>query len=202
DANDDGEARIPNGHDEDSPTRPLPTAPIACRILYDHVSLLQQAHTPELDPTSFQWSWSCDGRNPDGNRCGNVSGIDTVHYHCVYCSDRDFCADCLGRLRDPASGVRITACSPRHKWLRVPKLGSDFYVGMRAENVRIPHGVRTVGGDDKVLEILYDEGSEGEQEVVSVEAWRKKLEREWGVMEEMEMEEAEAETEPTSANPA
>ncbi|KAJ7764439.1 hypothetical protein B0H14DRAFT_371048 [Mycena olivaceomarginata] len=178
----DREARKSGGHGEGEPAVPDSKTATAHRLLYSRLSSLQQAYTPKIGTTGFQWSWSCDGHTPDGKRCRNKTDFEREFYHCIYCSNRDFCGDCLKRLRDPKS-CEGTACSPKHRWLIIPPPGADWYVGLRAKSVKVPRKVRAVEDDEMVLEICYDE-DEGQD--VMVEEWKEKLAREWDIsLEEM-----------------
>jgi hypothetical protein len=150
----------------------------AHHLLHTRLSVLQLTHTPELNTAAFQWQWSCDGYTPDGKRCSNITDFENPFYHCMYCRNRDFCGACLVRLRTPSSGAKITVCSSKHRWLRIPRQGSDMFVGLGAKGVRVPR-VRPVEGDDHVLEFIYDEDGEGVE--VTVEAWRVDLAKEWEI---------------------
>jgi hypothetical protein len=171
------EARKSEDHGEGEQAVPDSKTATAHRLLHSRLSALQQTHTPEINTGAFQWYRGCDGHTPDGKRCENKADFKREFYHCIYCSNRDFCGDCLKRLRDP-SCVEITACSPKHRWLIIPPQGEDLYVGWRAKSVKVPRNVRAVEGDDMVLEICYAE--DGGQEVV-LEEWKEKLAREWDI---------------------
>ncbi|KAI1376576.1 hypothetical protein F4677DRAFT_418942 [Hypoxylon crocopeplum] len=147
-------------------------------LLHSRLSTLQQTHSPQIDSTVIQWCWTCDGRTPDGKHCENKSDFGIEFYHCMYCSNRDFCGDCLARLRAPDSGARITACSATHRWLRVPPQGDAMYVGLRAKTAPVPKEVRPMEDDESILEICYDENGGRE---ITVEAWKEALAREWDI---------------------
>ncbi|KIW70784.1 hypothetical protein PV04_03025 [Phialophora macrospora] len=135
-----------------------------------------------VDTDTFQLHWTCDGRDADGKRCENKADFDHEFYHCTYCSNRDFCHDCLARLRAPDSDIR--ACSAKHRWLRIPRQGEDMYVGTKAKSVPVPTKVQAVAGDERILEISYD----GHKEI-AVEAWKETLAREWDIsLEEIKKE--------------
>ncbi|KAJ6504135.1 hypothetical protein C8R47DRAFT_178200 [Mycena vitilis] len=148
---------------------------IAINMLHAHICALQQTHTPQIDESACLF-WSCDGLMPDGEQCKNLADFNNVLYHCIYCWNRDFCWDCLERLRKPDSGADIMICSASHQWIRIPQLGGDVYVGQWAESARMPSAVRPVEGNDHILEIVYD----AEGQMVTVEAWKEALTREWG----------------------
>ncbi|KAJ6534643.1 hypothetical protein DFH09DRAFT_119464 [Mycena vulgaris] len=173
----DREARKSEGHGEGEPTVPDSKTATAHRLLHSRLSALQQTHTPKINTMAIPWAWSCDGHTLDGKRCENKTDFEREFYHCIYCSNRDFCGDCLKRVRDPKSSVGITACSPKHRWFIIPLQGGDLYVGSRAKCVKVPK-VRAVEGDEMVLEICY--AGDGGQEVM-VEEWKEKLAREWDI---------------------
>ncbi|KAJ7200371.1 hypothetical protein GGX14DRAFT_372220, partial [Mycena pura] len=175
----DREARKSGGHGEGEPAVPDSKTATAHRLLHSRLSALQQTHTPNINTTTaLQWRWTCDGRTPDGKWCRNESDFERVFYHCIYCSNRDFCGDCFDRLRNPDSCMEITACSPKHRWLIVPPHGGDLYVGWRTKSIKVPRKVRAVEGEEMLLEICYDE--DGVQDVM-VEEWKKMLAREWDI---------------------
>ncbi|KAI1767301.1 hypothetical protein GGR53DRAFT_463602 [Hypoxylon sp. FL1150] len=148
-------------------------------LLHARLSALQQKHTPKVDTDAMQWFWTCDGRTPDGRHCENRSRISGDFYHCVYCSNKDFCGDCLARLRNPTdTGAEVTACSASHRWLLVPSATRPMYVGLRAKTVRAPKEVRPREGDEGILEVVFDE--DGGREI-SVEDWKEALAKEWGI---------------------
>ena len=65
----------------------------ALSFLLSHISL--------IDHSSSQWIWGCDGRTPDGKRCPNELEFKSPFYQRTFCSNRDFCGDCMARLRAP-----------------------------------------------------------------------------------------------------
>ncbi|KAI1205040.1 uncharacterized protein F4807DRAFT_444317 [Annulohypoxylon truncatum] len=155
----------------------------ALNLLRSRLSALQQGYSPETDS---QWGWSCDGRTIDGKHCENKTSFEREMYHCIYCTSRDFCGDCLARLRARNSGAGITACSAEHRWLRIPHWGDAMYVGPKAESVRMPKGVRPTKDDERILEVFY--GEDGGEEI-AVEAWKEALAQEWGIsLEEIRKE--------------
>lgn len=156
-----------------------PVTTQAHRLLQSRLSELQQKHTPEIDPRSLPWCWTCDGRTPDGAECGNDANFDREFYHCVYCTNKDFCGDCLAELRNPKSTVEIAECSANHKWLHIPPQGADIYVGQRAKSVRVPVDVRPLNEDKQILRIYYAEDGGGEE--ITVEAWKERLTKEWDI---------------------
>ncbi|RFU74301.1 hypothetical protein TARUN_7928 [Trichoderma arundinaceum] len=167
-----------DGKDE-KPSVPEVVAAHAHRLLQARLSALQKTHTPTLDDQAVSWRWFCNGRTPDGKECENRANFETEFYHCIYCSDVDFCSDCFARLRDPVAGVGITECSPKHKWLETPRQGDEMYVNPRTGRVRLPIDVRALDGDDKVLRAYYAEDGSGEE--MTIEAWKEGLAREWGI---------------------
>ncbi|KAI1100300.1 hypothetical protein F4804DRAFT_319299 [Jackrogersella minutella] len=155
-------------------------------ILDFRISSLQQLHSPQIDTSALQWSWTCDGLTPDGKHCEKRTTFGQESYTCIYCSNRDFCGDCLARLRDPNTDGRIMACSAKHRWLRNPRGGGDMYVGSKAKTVRFPKEVRPTKDDENILEICYDE--DGSREI-TVEAWKEALAKEWNIsLEEIKEE--------------
>ncbi|KAI1411841.1 hypothetical protein F5Y13DRAFT_200538 [Hypoxylon sp. FL1857] len=155
-------------------------------LIQSRLAALQQTHSPQIDNTVLQWYWSCDGRTADGHKCPNIADIGREFYHCMYCSNQDFCSSCLARLRDPRSGMQITACSAKHAWLRIPPQGGPTYVGQKAKSVLVPREVRPTPGDEDIYEICYDE--DGAKEI-SVQAWKEALARDWGISLEEIMDE-------------
>ncbi|KAI1085491.1 hypothetical protein F5B20DRAFT_5575 [Whalleya microplaca] len=149
-------------------------------LLDSRLSTLQRIHSPKIDMEDLH-PWFCDGRTPDGRRCENITNFGDEFYHCIYCDDRDFCGGCFARLRDPIYATGITACSAKHRWLRMPPQGGPMYVGSQAKSVRLPREVRPTKDDECVLEICYDENG-GEE--ITVEAWKEALAREWGISPE------------------
>ncbi|KAJ6475541.1 hypothetical protein C8R45DRAFT_1159682 [Mycena sanguinolenta] len=173
----DREARESEGHGEGEPAGPESKIATAHRLLQDRLSNLHRMHTPQFNAMALH-PWTCDGHTPDGKRCENITDFEKEFYHCIFCSNQDFCRDCLKRLRDPKSSVEIMACSPKHQWFIIPPQGGDFYVGPRAKSLKVPRKVRAVEGDEMVLEICFAE--DGHQEVM-VKEWKEKLAKEWGI---------------------
>lgn len=145
----------------------------------NRLSALQRAHAADLNKSRIRATRVCDGRLPDGRRCDFKADFHSDLFHCIYCVDKNFCGDCLRRLRDPQDSVVITACSSHHRWLRIPPLGRDMYVGPRAKTVRIPSEVRALESDEKILEVLYAEEGEGQE--ITVEEWKAVLAKEWDI---------------------
>jgi len=161
---------------EGEPTVPdLETASVYS-LLHSRLSALQETHTPKINTEVF---WACDGCASDSKHCETEASFEREFYHCVYCSNRDFCGDCLARLRAPDSNAQIMTCSAKHRWLRMPPWGRDIYVGLRAKSAWVPKEVRTVEGDESILEICY--GENGCREEIMVEAWKEVLAREWDI---------------------
>ncbi|ROV93591.1 hypothetical protein VMCG_08093 [Cytospora schulzeri] len=178
----DNETKESVGHIDDEPTVPVPQVAIAHRLLHTRLSALQQKHTPKVDvPRSSRF---CDGRTADGKHCKNRADFENDFYHCIYCSNRDFCGDCLKRLCDPKSCTDITACNSKHRWLKIPPLGRDMYVGLWAKSVQVPSEVRPMNGDRRVLEICYAKDGIGQD--VTVEAWKQAIAKEWDISLETE----------------
>ncbi|KAI1138512.1 hypothetical protein F5Y05DRAFT_42402 [Hypoxylon sp. FL0543] len=150
--------------------------PFAHNLILSRVSTLEQMHSLKLDLYNIQWLWSCDGFNSDGKKCKKESGFGDVFYHCVYCSNKDFCEDCLAELRAPDSGT--STCSAKHRWLRLPPHGAPTYVSTKAKSVRVPREVKLREDDESILEVCYDE--DGGREV-TVEAWKEAVAREWDI---------------------
>ncbi|KAI0479393.1 hypothetical protein GGR56DRAFT_634769 [Xylariaceae sp. FL0804] len=202
--------RPPSAGEEEEEALPLSLssriAAAAHRHLERILSDLLSTHPGEsgIDPDAVAGAtWACDGRAVDGTPCGQAYWT-TEHMHrCLYCHDTDLCGDCLARLR--ASGdsgesdgrgtgrrgraVGFTACSPRHRWLRLPPMGSDTYAGPRAKSVALPTAVRPVAAaegegevDDGILEVCYD--AAGARETTTVDAWKRALAREWNMSPE------------------
>lgn len=178
-AGDDGEAKKSEGRSNGESNHPGSTTAAAQRFFQSRLSALQQTHTPNIDTDALVFGWTCDGRTPDGKKCENQTDFERSLYHCIYCSNRDFCGDCLRRLRDPKSCAEITACSTQHRWLRIPPQGGDMYGGFRAESVRVPCEVKPLEGDEDILE-AHHAADEGGQET-TVEEWKRALADEWGI---------------------
>ncbi|KAH0489615.1 hypothetical protein TgHK011_010035 [Trichoderma gracile] len=177
DANGEGEKR--SLHDME--------AAYAYRLVQSRVSSL---HDSLYSSGIITRPWSCDGRAPNGNNCSKLGRLNDVVYHCVYCSDQSFCGNCLAQLRSHESGVKITGCSAKHKWLQLPCPGDDFFRGTKAKTVRLPIDVRPLEDDDRILKAVYAEVGDGE---MLVEAWREGLAAEWGIsLKEMMNESSEA----------
>ncbi|KFY68311.1 hypothetical protein V496_01166 [Pseudogymnoascus sp. VKM F-4515 (FW-2607)] len=156
--------------------RDLETA-LAHDLLYEKISYLQLLHTPEINTECF--TITCDGRTIDGKHCNTAADFNHEFYHCIYCSNRGFCQECLKRLRFPDSGADIMVCSAKHRWLVMPPQGTDMYVGPRAKSVRVPQEVRAVKDDKSLLEICYGENSDSEE--ITVEVWEDTLAGDWGI---------------------
>ncbi|KAI1748022.1 hypothetical protein F4782DRAFT_389992 [Xylaria castorea] len=140
---------------------------------------LVHARLSSIDSTQISHIWTCDGRTLDGSQCPNCADCENVFYRCIYCSNRDFCKDCLKQLRDSEPRVEITACSPKHRWLLIPPPGVDLFVGSKAKTVKMPKEARTLPGDDAILEIVWAE-DESTQEM-SVDAWKETVAKEWDI---------------------
>ncbi|KAF4553620.1 Hypothetical protein D9617_6g093510 [Elsinoe fawcettii] len=149
--------------------------PEALRLIRLRLDDLHEAHRQGLDLSI----WYCDGTTEDGLRCLNKSNFAWEFYHCIYCSNQDFCRDCSVRLRQLDSPMHTSSCSPDHKWLKIPPLGSAMFVGSRSKKAPVPAGLRVVDGDERVLEVYYKDGEE--REMVDVESWKKEIAKEWEV---------------------
>ncbi|KAI9151534.1 hypothetical protein HJFPF1_08740 [Paramyrothecium foliicola] len=153
---------------------------VAYRCVSSSISELLSVYGPETDfKTVARGRWMCDGRTLDGKECTNGTNFEREMYHCVYCSVQDFCAECLGRLRDPASDPIFTFCSPKHRWMRVPPQGADMFVGARSKTVRVPKEVKGQENDESILEIHYGEDDGKDQ--ITLESWKEDLAKEWDI---------------------
>ncbi|KAK3360591.1 hypothetical protein B0T25DRAFT_578485 [Lasiosphaeria hispida] len=152
-----------------------------------HAYEFLRSRISQIDISTVQWVWTCDGRTPDGKRCENELDFKREFYHCTFCSNRDFCSNCLARLRVPDSGAVIMACSAKHRWLRIPPHGDSMYLGLTSRTVRLPKEVQPATGDNCVLEIGWGENTEE----VTVDAWKETLAKEWEIpLEEIKNETA------------
>lgn len=133
----------------------------------------------EYQITRHSTAW-CDGSSPDGTMC-RKDNSDTEMFTCVYCANVNFCSTCPDLLRHSGSDA-IFLCDPRPQWFKCPPIGDNMYVGPNAQSVRRPT-VSALDGDKQVLVVSYNaDGSE----VVSVQAWKEGLAKEWGIsMEEL-----------------
>jgi len=148
----------------------------------NHAHELLRSRMAAIDVSDDERSRTCDGRTPDGKYCDKKHDFKREFYQCIFCSNRDFCGDCLSRLRAPNSGADIMACSAKHRWLRIPPHGSDMYLGLRSKIVRLPKEVRPYGDDNGVLEICWGENPDE----IKLEAWKEMLAAEWEIsLEEM-----------------
>lgn len=148
----------------------------ALEILQDRVSSLLEGHALTMEIALSQYGWLCNGVGPPGTMCDKVSDFDTEFYHCIYCSNYDFCPECFRKLRE--GSTLSPQCSAEHVWIKCPRQGSDFYRGANATRVRVPV-VRFVEGDERVLEACYH-GDEGAPEL-SLEEWKVELAKEWDI---------------------
>ncbi|KAK0702793.1 hypothetical protein B0H67DRAFT_499740 [Lasiosphaeris hirsuta] len=152
-------------------------------IIHAYKTLRSRIST--IDMSTSQWTWTCDGCTPDGKRCENKHDFERELYHCIFCTNRDFCSDCLARLRAPDSGAEIIVCSAKHQWLRVPPQGGAMYLGLRSKTVRLPKEVQPSADDDRVLDIHWGENPDE----VTVEEWKETLAAEWEIsLEEIKKE--------------
>ena len=162
------------------------------------INLLQSVNTPKEGDFQLQGGWWCDGTREDGRNCNRVWDLQNDLYQCLYCADTVFCEPCLARLRNPGAdyGTDIFACSQKHKWLKVPRLGADMYVGPKGKVIQIPTRVMPLNqGDDQILEIRYENDSE-----ISLDIWKEKLAETWGFSLVDISEEVRRVTSPTAGN--
>ncbi|KAL6863653.1 hypothetical protein J3F83DRAFT_745169 [Trichoderma novae-zelandiae] len=164
-----------NGDDEKPSVHDFEVA-YSYRLLRSRISPLRTELNTRLTPWTLNF---CEGRTPNGGGCAKWTTSEEDFYHCVYCSNKAFCGDCLARLRNPGSGVKISECSAKHKWLQIPRVGDDMFVGGKAKSVRLPMDLRALEDDDRILKALYAEDGRGEE--ITVEAWKERLATEWGI---------------------
>ncbi|KAK7994744.1 Nacht and tpr domain containing protein [Apiospora arundinis] len=157
--------------------------------------LLSKIRSEEVD-IRLEGRDYCDGTKDDGRQCHQMLDSEHDMYQCFYCFDTIFCERCWAKLvGDPGAaapaGADIFTCSSKHKWLKVPRTGSDMYVGPKATRLRVPTDVRparkqdgTDGCDDRVLEICFD----GYVEELSLQAWKEQLATSWGFSITQEMQ--------------
>ncbi|RYP59038.1 hypothetical protein DL769_008710 [Monosporascus sp. CRB-8-3] len=139
-----------------------------------------------MDFSNLNTVWGCDGRDLTGNPCKNTTASGHGLYHCIFCVNHDFCKDCIKLLRDPEPAIEIPGCGAGHRWLRIPPLGGEMYVGSKAKSVRVPKEVKASKEDEMILDIHY---AEGENDEITVTAWKKKLAAEWDIsLEEIRKE--------------
>lgn len=152
-------------------------------LIEERLDSLARKHLPQIDEDEYIWFMSCDGCTAAGGKCENEDGFRMAFYSCVYCARMDFCEDCLGRLRDPLRSDEMTACSPKHRWLRIPRWGSESLVGLdmahKGAHVNIPAEVKAIDQEPTILEIIY--AQDGEGQVMTLEEWRDNLMKRWKV---------------------
>ncbi|KAI1341133.1 hypothetical protein F5Y15DRAFT_25371 [Xylariaceae sp. FL0016] len=148
------------------------------QTLQDHgFKILDQMHASYMNKNTWPWLMGCLGRAKDGSACDNTLTFDREIYHCIYCTDKCFCWDCLTQLRNPDCEVVITKCSAKHRWLKIPPYGSDLYVGLDATTIHGRRNVVAAEDDANILEIHHtDDGSS-----VTVKAWKEMLAQEWDI---------------------
>ncbi|KAL2874784.1 hypothetical protein SGCOL_010038 [Colletotrichum sp. CLE4] len=162
---------------QDKPTTPDSAGSandIAHRLLQSRITDLLNKHTPKIEVETHCF---CDGYTSEGKQCEKQGDFDQEFYHCVYCWDKDFCGECLARLRDPKSDL-ITVCSEKHQWIQRLRQGEDACVGPAAKTVPVPTSVVPVDGDANVLRACY---SEDGGQVISVEEWKEIVAREFEI---------------------
>ena len=136
------------------------------------ISDVEETHMPQL---SFE-SRYCDGRSANGKPCPNRSDFKTEFYHCLYCLDRDFCPACVKRVRDNHPDL-VTVCRADHKWLRIPPLGDEVYVGPRSKTVRKAVRIHETE-DPSIMTITCDKEETG---VLNVEEWKEMIAKKWSI---------------------
>ncbi|KAI8229122.1 hypothetical protein K4K54_001732 [Colletotrichum sp. SAR 10_86] len=173
---DNGNVETQNAADGDN--QPTPKGDVA--TFHAHSLLRSRLFDPEIEiyMTNVRWGAHCDGSSPDGKKCTNLVNRDQNFFHCTHCANRDFCEECLARLRDPDSDSMVI-CSPKHQWLRIPPQGDSLYFGDLAKRVRKPL-VEAMEGNDKVFLITPS----GDEEWISVQAWQEVLVKEWKISQE------------------
>ncbi|KAF5509560.1 hypothetical protein CGCF413_v002576 [Colletotrichum fructicola] len=173
---DNGNVETQNAADGDN--QPTPNGDVA--TFHAHSLLRSRLFDPEIEiyMTNVRWGAHCDGSSPDGKKCTNLANRDQNFFHCTHCANRDFCEECLARLRDPDSDSRVV-CSPKHQWLRIPPQGDSLYFGDLAKRVRKP-SVKAMEGDDSVFIIT----PAGDEEWITVQAWQDGLVKEWKISQE------------------
>ncbi|KAG8158287.1 hypothetical protein KVR01_012048 [Diaporthe batatas] len=156
------------------PTKAKLTAMLKARI-----NALHETQASVMNAALRRYRRWCDGLGPPGTSCDNVADFDQELFHCIYCSDLDFCADCFGKLREQS--VPAMRCSAAHMWLKMPRQGGDFYRGFDAKSIKMPV-VRPVEGDGCLLEVCY----EGDREIeeLTLESWEQGLAKDWGIVVE------------------
>ncbi|KAF4869797.1 hypothetical protein CGCSCA1_v011033 [Colletotrichum siamense] len=176
--NDKDSGNVEKENAADGETKPTPSGHGA--TFYAHSLLRSRLFDPEIEiyMTNVRWGAHCDGSGPDGKKCTNLVNRDQNFFHCTHCANRDFCVECLTRLRDPDSDLMVV-CSPKHQWLRIPPQGDSFYFGDLAKRIRKP-SVKAMEGDDKVFIIT----PAGDEEWISVQAWQEGLVKEWKISQE------------------
>lgn len=122
--------------------------------------------------------WMCDGTEDNGRYCRQIWDAHNDFYYCLFCANTVFCERCLSRLRNPSAedGADVFACSHKHKWLKVPRVGADMYVGPKGKSIPIPTSiVPAKQDDDRILEIRYENDKE-----IPLDTWKEKLAETWG----------------------
>lgn len=154
----------------------------AHNLVKQRLDSLAHSHMTHIDTDHFPMPKSCDGRTSDGRHCRKLCSFGDTFYVCVYCSNKDLCEDCLKRLRDSRSSDEFAACSPMHKWLKVPRYGEKSIVSIAMANagalVHVPI-VKTAAEDEQIFEIRYADNEQGE--VIKLRAWKDSLAAEWNV---------------------
>lgn len=168
-----------NGNSEDEKPKVSDLTAYAHRLLQSRILPLHKAHTPSVNKDELTWSWTCDGRTSDGRVCDKWNSFEDDLYHCIYCSNKDFCGDCFKRLRNPESGVDFMECSAKHRWLQLPHQGNSMYVSMKSKTVRVPIDVRPLDEDDRILKAYYAEDGNGEE--ITLNEWKERVATEWGI---------------------
>lgn len=167
-----------NSHSGNSEvTDPDPVTAAAYGLVEQRLNSLAQSHTTEIDTDNFPMQKVCRGRTSDGKHCRKLCNFGDIFYVCVYCTNKDMCEECLNRLRDPRSSDEFAACSPKHKWLKVPGYGDKSLVSIAMANkgalVNVPV-VGTASEDEQIFEVRYPG-----QEKVELKEWKESLAKQW-----------------------
>lgn len=148
----------------------------AFTLVNNRISDLQETYKTTLDSYRPWYNGrTCDGLGPPGTRCTKDRDSNREFFHCVYCTDKDFCYDCLKQLRESSSPSM--QCGAQHEWIKVPRQGSDFYCGLQAKSVRVPR-LRRFNEDEKVWEAYYPDE---DVEELTLEAWTLALAKQWDI---------------------
>lgn len=154
----------------------------AHNLVEQRLDSLAQNHTTQIDVDHFPMQKTCDGRTSDGRHCRRLCSFGDTFYVCIYCTNKVLCEDCLKRLRDSRFSGEFAACSPMHKWLKVPRYGEKSIVSIAMANadalVHVPI-VETAVEDEQIFEVRYADHEMGE--VTTLGGWKENLIAEWNV---------------------